>query len=292
MRMAFLVMAHKNPSQIARLLSALDYPGWDVYLHIDAKVDIAAFREALGPGDSRTFVVPARVAVQWGGFSQVWATLNAMREAVASAREYGYIHLLSGQDYPIKEVSDIDRYFAEHRGEEFIGCAPLPRPDFYRGGLDRVTRYHFLDFWGRRYRRVDRFLAFLLPRRSFPHGYQPFAGSQWWSLTLECVRFILAKVEEEPELARYFKHVYCPDEHFFQTLLMQSRYATRVAKVNPRYCDWTDPLNYPKIFGRNDLAQLEQAQGFFARKFDTEYDSEILDLLDAKILKRNPKSFS
>jgi hypothetical protein len=46
-RIAFIITAYKNPSQLVRLLKRLESESVDIYLHIDRKVDILPFQEAL-----------------------------------------------------------------------------------------------------------------------------------------------------------------------------------------------------------------------------------------------------
>lgn len=43
MKIAYLIMAHNEPEVFKELVSALDYPGNDIYVHIDAKSDIFQF---------------------------------------------------------------------------------------------------------------------------------------------------------------------------------------------------------------------------------------------------------
>lgn len=42
-RHAYLILAHKNWQQLCTLLTLLDDPRNDVFLHIDSKVDISQF---------------------------------------------------------------------------------------------------------------------------------------------------------------------------------------------------------------------------------------------------------
>ena len=66
MRVAHLIMAHKNPSQLARLIKKLEHPEADFFIHIDKKVDITAFLE-LGDNNHIKFI-NKRTLVNWGGY--------------------------------------------------------------------------------------------------------------------------------------------------------------------------------------------------------------------------------
>jgi hypothetical protein len=43
MKIAHLVLAHKNPQQLERMLEALDHPQCDFFIHLDKKADISQF---------------------------------------------------------------------------------------------------------------------------------------------------------------------------------------------------------------------------------------------------------
>ena len=43
MKIACLILAHKNPGQLQRVIKAMQHPAIDMYIHVDKKVDIRAF---------------------------------------------------------------------------------------------------------------------------------------------------------------------------------------------------------------------------------------------------------
>jgi hypothetical protein len=53
---------------------------------------------------------------------------------------------------------------------------------------------------------------------------------------------------------------------------------------NLRYIDWSLGGASPKILKIEDTEKIGQSGKFFARKFDTDIDSEILDWIDANLL--------
>ena len=46
-KIAILILAHKNPHQLARLITCFNDCRYDIYIHIDKKVDISPFKEAI-----------------------------------------------------------------------------------------------------------------------------------------------------------------------------------------------------------------------------------------------------
>ena len=64
---------------------------------------------------------------------------------------------------------------------------------------------------------------------------------------------------------------------------MNSPLRDSVVNDELRYVDWTrDPM--PAIFGAGDLELLRRSPKLLARKFDSTYDAEIIDLIDSELL--------
>ena len=107
MKIAYLVLCHKNPNQIERLIKQLSSDNVDFYLHIDKKVsDIK-----LKPKDNVYYVDEKdRVDVQWASISMVYATIALIKKALCSNIKYDYYFLISGQDFPIKSNKFIESF--------------------------------------------------------------------------------------------------------------------------------------------------------------------------------------
>jgi len=84
MRIAHLIMAYKNPAQLERLIKRLHHPQFDVYIHLDKKIDIRLF-DHLHDLD-RVFFIKERVLCNWGGFSFVNAFTSSASEAMKVGR--------------------------------------------------------------------------------------------------------------------------------------------------------------------------------------------------------------
>src|SRR5258708_4475128 len=81
LRLAYLIMAHDQPEQLARLVNALDCEGARFYIHIDKKSDAKPFHRLLGKREN-VHVLPNRVRVNWMGFSLVEVSLRLLALAV------------------------------------------------------------------------------------------------------------------------------------------------------------------------------------------------------------------
>ncbi len=249
------------------------------YVDVFNNNNISHWKEALDlPTSDLTTVF--KYANGWGSFKLVQATLDAMEHFRET--DYDYFINLSGQCYPLRPMEDIKQRLVAARGRALMEHEPFPRPRWSdeRGGYRRVDRYWFKPF-----RTLD---AWSLPRlNDIPLGMRPYGGSQWFCLPRRHVDLILDLLEENPEIVRFFRHTFIPDEMFFQTILMNSELADEVVNDNKRFTDWSKKcVPTPAILLSEDLPRLERSGMFFARKFDQEMDPRILDLLDLRLLKR------
>ena len=276
-RIAYVILAHQLPEQLARLVRRLNSPGALFLVHINRRSDDAIYRAAqAGLADLDNVVFLRRHKLYWGGFGHVRATLEGLDELDARAAQFDYVALLTGQDYPIKPVSLIERTLADSGGRSFMAYDRLPGG--LADGMERIT------YWHSRRIGVPRGWHLKLPiRRRFPQGLVPYGGSSYWWLSRAAAEYVRRFVVEQPAAYRFFKHVDVPDEIFFHTVLMNSPLRDAVVNDELRYVDWTrEPL--PAIFGAGDLETLRRSPKLMARKFDSTFDAKILDLIDSELL--------
>jgi hypothetical protein len=283
MKLAFLILMHKNPDQAVRLVKALAHPTSTFIIHVDARAAQATLegvRRHLADGEHVHFT--KRYACRWGGFGIVRATLECMRAALHLPRDFDYAVLLSGQDYPIKPIGFIARFLEGHRGKQFIESFRLDKHNRWSADkgvwqpLNKVTWYT-LPIRGRR--------IHIPIRRCFPAGLLPHGGSQWWTLSRDCVLYIERFTRENPKVLQYFRHVFIPDESLFHTIISNSRFGSDVLSDDLHYTDWARPNPaVPRTLGLSDFERIRASTKLFARKFDTLFDSEVFDLIDKEIM--------
>lgn len=279
---AFIMSVHTNLEQLQVLVTALQFG--DVYIHVDKKQD-TLFQQLkeIYKNNSNVFLVEDRVSVNWSGFSQVQATIKLFELVESTKRTYDYIHFISGQDLPLMSHAQMDDYI-EGKGidQQFVEVNDI---DSYKW---RLTQYSFFrenpNNRKKLYRLTDialRLIQMPFVRRKNFKGFQLYKGSQWFSITYECMKYILSYIRENDYCSK-FAYTACPDEHFFQVLLMNSKYKDKVLKYNSRYIVFEGLNASPKTLGVEDMDYFMNGQYMFARKFDMNKDRQVI----SKILDR------
>lgn len=277
MRIAYVILAHQLPEQLVRLVNRLNTPNALFLIHINRRADDAIFRAArAGLADLHNVVFLRRHKLYWGAFGHVRATIEGLDELDRRSQPFDYVALLTGQDYPIKPATAIERSLAGSDGRSFMAVDRLPGG--LADGMDRITYWH-----SRRIGKPRGWHLRLPIRRKFPLKLVPWGGSSYWWLSREAVEYIRDFIARQPGYYRFFKHVDVPDESFFHTILMNSPLADSVVNDELRHVDWTrKPM--PAIFGVDDLELLRNSPKLVARKFDSGVDADILDLIDRELL--------
>ena len=223
------------------------------------------------------------MSVNWSGFSQVQATLKLLELVESTKRKYDYIHFISGQDLPLMSHAQMDAYI-ESKGidKQFVEVNDI---DSYKW---RLTQYSFFrenpNNRKKLYRLTDivlRLIQMPFIRRKNFKGFELYKGSSWFSITYDCMKYVLSYMNENDYCSK-FKYTACPDEHFFQVLLMNSKYKDKVLKYNSRYIVFEGLNASPKTLGVEDMEYFMNGQYMFARKFDMNKDRQVI----SKVLDR------
>ncbi|WP_229317524.1 beta-1,6-N-acetylglucosaminyltransferase [Larkinella sp. C7] len=282
LKLAHLILAHGQPEQLSRLIQSLQHPNADFYIHIDEKTDLTPFLKMRK--NLNVFFIRKREKVFWGAYSIVQATLNGFEEIVASGIPYAYINLLSGQDYPLRPPGFIHDFLKENAGTQFMEFLSVDYE--WHEALPRVKKYHLINYSFTGKYAVEKLLNAVLPNRKAPENLTFVGRSQWFTITLGAVRYILLYLREHPQVVRFFKMTWGADELIFQTILYNSAFKPAMRNENLRYIDWSEGNASPKTLTVADETALRDSGKLFARKFNSTTEPEIMDILDASFLKR------
>lgn len=319
-KIAILILAHKNPSQLTRLIQAMDDERFDFFVHIDAKSRMSfTLPKSL---ISKVYVDDVlRIKTYFNDFSLVEATCSVMRSAF-NKKKYKYFVLLTGQDYPIKSNDDIynrllsnyptcwiDSYGVDEAAEK--GVKWVEHVGYFR--FSQRFRRILLQFFGTHFYfsskgkivkvfavLYDRFMSRILanPRELVKRaGYTYCVGSHFWMLPDIAVKHILDKYDNDSIINDIFRHTAAAEESYFQTLLSTMPDAIipepydqfknqEKTMDNPalRLIKWFEngvhTNGHPAIWQIKDRDFMDRANALFARKFDSTIDSDILDYFD------------
>jgi hypothetical protein len=299
MKVACIVIAHRDPEHVARLLGAVEHPQIACYLPVDARVPLTPFQRAFdGARASDVTLLPRHTCIR-GDIGLVDAAVEGLRQGVVDG--CGYFLLVTGQDFPLRSPSDLVAFAEASESRSYIHHWPIDdsvhrfngrdRTDFYaytvRGRrevcIPRGEDTSFLGPKGRLLNEMLRVRSALKPSRRFPSYANAFAGSMWWNLPRVAADYILDFIRDHPDYYRYHQHTIAPEELFIQSILAGTGFASDHELVNDplRFYDWDD--THGRVLTEADLPAILASDDLFALKFDSSVDAKVLDRLAEQI---------
>ena len=189
-KIAYLILAHNDPSQLGRLCQALNDDYSDLFIHIDLNQDVQEFKDQV-LADNVKFL-RSRVHVNWGGISMIDAQNLLIEEALKSRQQYMYFVLLSGSCYPLKRGKDIHTILGSDHTKQYIKYIDMRQSKFQ---MNKITKKWFYDpiinyskkgIVSRIEKRARKALTRLGLNNHWKENVIPYFGSQWWAMTPEC----------------------------------------------------------------------------------------------------------
>lgn len=282
---AYLIIAHKQPELLKKLLKLLDNERHDFFIHIDKKssIDDKTIEEIKKSVLKSNIKFIERISVNWGGYSQIQIEINLLKCAINY--KYSYYHLLSGADLPLKSSDYIYKFFEKSGNKEFISF----ESSFITKEIkERISLYHFFQ------EKINRnnYIFFGLEKLSLiiqklfrvnrikNSNLVIQKGANWFDITHEFASYVLTK---EDEIKKFYKNTMCADEIFLQTIAINSVFKEKLYYKNfdndlhsiMRYIDWQ--RGKPYIFRNKDFDELIKSEYLFARKFDEDIDKKIIN---------------
>lgn len=286
-KQAILIMYHNDYYILEKLLQQIDCECFDIYLHVDKKVRDFDFEYTKKLVNISNLYFTKRMNVGWSTFSQIQCELLILKEAVK--KKYSYYHLLSGVDMLLKKPLEIYNYFEINKGMEFIAYQDIDKID--DSHLDRIKYYHILN---KNRRHKNKFIRIISTKiyyklialekkigvnRLRNKSLDIRKGANWFSITYDLAKYVLSK---EREIYKLYKYSNCADELFLQTLTYNSKFRDKIYlkyddehKNIKRYIDWNK--GQPYTYKISDYDDIMNSDCFFARKFSSNVDKDIID---------------
>lgn len=305
MKHAFCIVAHNDYELLEKLIRFLDSEGNDIFIHIDRRVSLpnCEYLKAIAKASNVYFT--DRVDVAWGELGIFLAEFQLLKES-EKKEQYDYFHLLSGQDFLLKSVDELDKFLEDNIYSNssnkkyytnYIEAKPIEKKIQWNCFFNRICHYNFFIRYWRHKNKIVRDVIKILNicsntvqtiigvNRLKNTNMKLYEGSTWYSLSNEFVKFV---VKNEEWIHKYFtKTSFAVDEAAMQILFMNSKYATSQfnkckdkQNVNLRYIDFERGNGAsPYVFKSNDYTNLKSRNDFFARKFSPSVDMDIVDAL-------------
>jgi len=303
MKIAFLNLCHCDPDVVARVSKKLTAnPNFDMYIHVDTKTLIEPFVRVVGISD-QVFFIKNRKRVYWGGYNAIEATLELLKTALNSDRNYDYFVLLQNLDYPIRTNIDIEQFFIKNQGKEFIrGCKIAKTKDWYYKKKYKIYNHRDDDFYLKKHSKVIMYLRYLhMMTRSITTVFSDgvirengenidlYYGTAQWAVTRECASYFIEFHKTHPKFNKRLKKIQFPDEEYFHTAVHNSQFKYRcVAYDEPEQrwlVNWRNLhyFEFPKavtVFEEKDFEKVMKQDVLFIRKVKTGISDKLMDKID------------
>ena len=265
MRHAWLIIAHNEFEVLQRLVSMLDAPESDFYIHFDRKVQTLP---EISVERGRLTVLEDRIDVCWGTVSQIKTELLLLETALKNG-PYGHYHIISGTHLPLKPVEELIAFYDSHPNEEIMRFWPQDE-----GDADfKLRRYHFpmryLKSSGHQVRKVVVMFiwkALLKIQKVFGIRHHTCCHFQktdnWLSLSQAGCSYL---VRHKNDILKKYRWSFCGDEYFVATELSITSCFTILDYGKLLYVDFIGDT--PKVFPLKDYCHLQEKDFLWARKF-------------------------
>jgi Core-2/I-Branching enzyme len=289
----FILLTHAKPLQIYRLINKLNnmfnYP-MIVCHHDFSKSDLSVDNLP-----KNVLLVHPHLQTKWAGFALVEATVKALRLMYQSPSAPDWVVLLSETDYPIKTSKQILDELGSSQYDAYIQHERITYKTYrydtrksilwqknsYQRYCTKSFYFHYLKKYCAQLNLEIRLEHPLLTKAFVPFSNKLacFSGSQWFCANRKAAEYIIDFHSKTNAITLHYRKLKYADESYFQTILANASHL-RLQNDRRRYIDWSDGDSHPKTLLTEDLPNLLASSAYFARKFDIDIDSDIIDELD------------
>ena len=237
---AFILLCHKDPAAVIQQARRLTRAGDRMAVHYDArspKAEYDKIRDAVAHLPNVT-LAKRRVRCGWGEWSLVEATLAAVEAALEAFPAATHFYMLSGDCMAIKPAEYVHDYL-DRADRDFIEHEDFFQSDWIKTGLKEERLIYRHLFNERRQKRL-------------------FYGAME-----------MAFLKRRPDVLRFFRTTWIPDETFFQTLVPHLVPADEIHSRTLTFLMFSD-YGLPVTFYNDHYDMLVAQDYLFARKISPE----------------------
>ena len=290
MKILYGILCHKNLEQVMELIKTFDEEDY-VVIHIDKNTSFQYYGKLkkICEKKKNIFVLEDRVKVYWGHENIVKATVKIINFAIKIKKlKFDYMTLLTGQDFLVKTNIYIKEYLEDNKYEFLNLWGKLPI-SIWEKNEERVFTYVFTKFFFRTYDKLElknlknvKFVLKKIVNKIFydilsfkikkdyaikwfkKNNYELYCGSQMWTLSYQCLNYILDFIERNPQYLKAFNFSFGSDEIFFHTIIMNSSFKENVLN----HLHYIEYGNIKNLVTMKAKEQWNKKNILYARKFD------------------------
>ncbi len=299
MKIAYLIMVHKDPKQIKRLVDSISSSG-DCFIHVDKKTDIIPFEDCLQKS-SNVFFMKRRIRVNWAAWSMVQVYMELMDMAFKHANNYDRFVFLTGQDYPLMSNAEIVREFEAHPETEYVMAYKISTSTIPTDKNKILKKWFFenpfTDPFLRRcwYSFTYRFITKFSNRRKLtvPLGgkeVDSYFGQMLSAFTRRGAELLLDVYRHDTHYNTVMKYVHAAVEEYWQTVIFNSELRENTIQNGEEHEVLEHfgfaPLHYHtyidecSIFEEKDFDILKNCGYMFCRKVIPGFSDSLMDKID------------
>lgn len=263
----FILLCHKSPSAVIEQAQMLVSRGDCVVIHYDRNArGFNQIYRALSRCPRIRFARRHRCG--WGDWSLVASTLAALRTGLEMFAQASHFYLVSGDCMPI-QPSDMIKSQIFAQDKDYIETKDFFESGWIKTGLSEERLIYRHPFNERRHSRL--FYKCLALQRRFnirrplPRGLHMRIGSQWFCLRRTTCVAVLDLLGQRPDVLRFFKTTWIPDECALQTMVWHLVPEAQIENRPPTFSMFTD-YGMPVSFHNDHADILPLQDAFFARK--------------------------
>ncbi|MBE5741944.1 MAG: hypothetical protein E7360_01335 [Clostridiales bacterium] len=298
MKIAYLILVHRDPLQIKRLTNRLLKTG-DCFIHLDKKSDCKSFLNQFGK-EERVDII-SKYRVSWAGWTMVQAYLELLEKALKSEKKYDRFVFMTGQDYPLMTDGQICNEFQANLITEYVMAYKISTSTIATDKNKILKRWYFdVPFKNRFLRRVYLSVMYRFITKPFTKKellvkldgkkVEPYFGQMLSAYTREGASLILNTYHNDKVFNRQMKRVHAAVEIYWQTIIFNSKLRKNTIQHGEEHeitehFGWA-PLHYHSydedtaIYTEKDFEELKNSGYMFCRKVIPGISDTLMDKID------------
>lgn len=288
MKQAYLITAYKDFDSLYELAEIFTRTGY-VYIHIDQKSKTITDEDMEKLNRLPGCQAIRRYRIVWGGFQHVLAIRELMLRALLN-EDVSYMHLLTGEDFPLVPVEELDAMFLDNKQIYMSYIPPEKLPEtvtvryrYYNWFRDKNVKNKVL--WQLQHMTVQLQKLAGVCRKGIGEFTRIYKGLVYISMPREAALDVTGYLSKHEEFWDDLMKCQVPEEFFFQTLFMNDeKWAKAVVDRELRYMDWSrGDGSSPAYLDDSDYERVKASGCLFARKFHPEKSAGLRERLRKEI---------